>query len=567
MKHMFNKMLASGAFIAGTMLIASVLSAQAPAGGAAPAGAPGAAPGGAPAGGMPMGGGFQMPAGGFGGGMGGGFGGGQGGMPPMGGFGGGMGGMPPMGGEGGMPDFGAMFGGQMPDFGAMFGGGMPPMGGGEGGAPGGFPGFGGGMPPLGGGEGGGMGGFPMMGGFGGMGMGGFPGMGGAPGGQQQEAKPDKGSQLPKGYNADGPTYVKVDLCTADKKCPICSLWDSAKKEWKDIEPPKKTGGGGMGMFGMMGGFGGGGGGVMTNGGQPIGAKQMADIKFAADGSSSQYMDGYLPEIKAGEKAPAILYIHGGAWMGGSARGCNAGFFDRLVKAGYAVFSLNYRLSSEAAFPRQMNDAKAAVRWIRAHAKELNIDADHIGTIGDSSGGHMAGFLGTTSNIKGLMMGDIGDNAEYSSSVQAVVDLFGPMNVLTMDQQAKDAEAEAGRGMMGHDADQGPYSSYVGVPIHSTRETDPAPAQRADPGMYAHTLDPKTAPAFLIQHGTADNVVPIGSSKEFRDTVAKYIGDEKAIFESFEGAARCGHEDGRFFDEKNSKRVIEFLDKYLKPAKK
>ena len=543
MKHMFNKMLASGAFIAGTMLIASVLSAQAPAGGAAPAGAPGAAPGGAPAGGMPMGGGFQMPPGGFGGG----FGGGQGGMPQM----------PPGGFQ--MPEGGFQMppgGFQMPEGGFPgFGGGMPPMGGGEGGAPGGFPGFGGGM-----------GGFPMMGGFGG-GMGGFLGMGGAPGGQQLEAKPDKGSQLPKGYNADGPTYVKVDLCTADKKCPICSLWDEAKKEWKDIEPPKKNGGGGMGMFGMMGGFGGGGGGVMTNNGQPIGVKQMADIKFAADGSSSQYMDGYLPEIKAGEKAPAILYIHGGAWMGGSARGCNAGFFDRLVKAGYAVFSLNYRLSSEASFPRPMNDAKAAVRWIRAHAKELNLDADHIGTIGDSSGGHMAGFLGTTSNLKGLMMGDIGDNAEYSSSVQAVVDLFGPMNVLTMDQQAKDAEAEAGRGMMGHDADQGPYSSYVGLPIHSNRETNPAPAQRADPGMYAHTLDPKTAPAFLIQHGTKDNVVPIGSSKEFAETVAKYIGKDKVIFEGAGFFDGCGHEDGRFFDEKNSKRVIEFLDKYLKPAKK
>ena len=82
-------------------------------------------------------------------------------------------------------------------------------------------------------------------------------------------------------------------------------------------------------------------------------------------------------------------------------------------------------------------------------------------------------------------------------------------------------------------------------------------------MYAHTLDPKTAPAFLIQHGTKDNVVPIGSSKEFAETVAKYIGKDKVIFETFDGA---GHEDGRFFDEKNSKRVIEFLDKYLKPAK-
>jgi acetyl esterase/lipase len=289
---------------------------------------------------------------------------------------------------------------------------------------------------------------------------------------------------------------------------------------------------------------------------PSGSAQT--LVYGAD-ATRQSLNLMLPAQKG--ETGLVLFIHGGAWMGGSARGCNAGFFDRLVKAGYAVFSLNYRLSSEAAFPRQMNDAKAAVRWIRAHAKELNIDADHIGTIGDSSGGHMAGFLGTTSNLKGLMMGDIGDNAEYSSSVQAVVDLFGPMNVLTMDEQAA---AGAGSMMGRHDADQGPYSNYVGVGIASIRNTDPAPAQRADPGMYAHTLDPKTAPAFLIQHGTADNVVPIGSSKEFRDTVAKYIGDEKAIFESFEGAAR---EDGRFFDEKNSKRVIEFLDKYLKPAKK
>ena len=345
----------------------------------------GAAPGGAPA----MGGGFQMPPGGF--------------QMPEGGF-----QMPP----GGF---------QMPE------GGFPGFGGGQGG-----------MPPM-GGFGGGQGGFPMMGGFGG----GFPGMGGAPGGQQQEAKPDKGSQLPKGYNADGPTYAKVDLCTPDKKCPVCSLWDAAKKEWKDIEPLKKNGSGRsmFGMFGM-----GGGNGVMQHNGKPIGAKQIADIKYLADASNAQYMDAYFPEIKEGQKVPAILFIHGGAWWMGSARGNNTFLVDQLVKAGYAVFALNYRLTNEALFPRQINDAKAAVRWIRAHAKEHGIDADHIGTIGDSSGGHMAGMLGTTSNLKGLLMGDIADNAEYSSSVQAVVDLFGPMNCKwdTTEKEASTAPLSASR---------------------------------------------------------------------------------------------------------------------------
>ena len=228
MKQMFNRMLSVGSVVAGTMLVATMLSAQAPGG---------AAPGGAPA----MGGGFQMPPGGF--------------QMPEGGF-----QMPP----GGF---------QMPE------GGFPGFGGGQGG-----------MPPM-GGFGGGQGGLPMMGGFGG-GFGGFPGMGGAPGGQQQEVKPDKGSQLPKGYNADGPTYAKVDLCTPDKKCPVCSLWDAAKKEWKDIEPLKKNGSGRsmFGMFGM-----GGGNGVMQHNGKPIGAKQIADIKYLADASNAQVTRGGIRE--------------------------------------------------------------------------------------------------------------------------------------------------------------------------------------------------------------------------------------------------------------------------------
>ena len=455
------------------------------------------APGGAAPGGAPaMGGGFQMPPGGF--------------QMPEGGF-----QMPPGGfqmPEGGFPGFG---GGQ---------GGMPPMGG-----------FGGGMPPMGGfgGFGGGQGGMPPMGGFGG-GQGGMPPM--------------------------GPTYAKVDLCTPDKKCPVCSLWDAAKKEWKDIEPLKKNGSGRsmFGMFGM-----GGGNGVMQHNGKPIGAKQIADIKYLADASNAQYMDAYFPEIKEGQKVPAILFIHGGAWWMGSARGNNTFLVDQLVKAGYAVFALNYRLTNEALFPRQINDAKAAVRWIRAHAKEHGIDADHIGTIGDSSGGHMAGMLGTTSNLKGLLMGDIADNAEYSSSVQAVVDLFGPMNGLTAEQQGKDEAPVAGRLQMGYDGEGSFYSTFVGVTIRTARETDPTPVQLADPGMYAHTLDPKTAPGFLIQHGTVDTTVSLGSSREFAETVTKYIGKDKVSFEIFEGAT---HENERFFEEKNCKHIIEFFDKYLKPKK-
>ncbi|GEM_PF-1150273 len=443
--------------------------------------------------------------------------GGFGGMPMMGGFGGGA--MP----AGGMPMMGGFGGGAMPA------GGMPMMGG-----------FGGGAMPAGGmpdfGAMGGFGGMPMMGGFGGA----MPGQTSA-----EAAKPDKGSQIPAGYNADGPTYVKVSMDSAEKDCAVCKLWDADKKAWKDIEPLKKQAGG-MGMFGGMMGFGGG---SLLK----AGFKQIGDISYVKDGSKAQTMDVYLPEIKEGQKVPAIIYIHGGAWLGGDSKGCNAGFFDRLTKAGYAVFSINYRLSSEALFPRAMNDAKAAVRYVRAHAKEYGIDADHIGAIGDSAGGNMVGMLGTTSNIKGLMMGDIADYSEYSSAVQAVVDLFGPINLIDLDKQAKETGLN---GMLQHDGDSSPEGMYIGKSV----QTDKTQAALASPGTYAHLLDPKTAPAFLIQHGTQDTLVPIGSSKQFADDLIKVIGKEKVIMETLDGAA---HEDGRFFDEKNSKRVIEFLDKYLK----
>jgi len=442
-----------------------------------------------------------------------------------------------------MPDFGAMMGG-MGGMGGFPGMGGAPAAGGEGGAApaGGMPPMGGmggmgGMPMMGGMMGGmgGMGGMPMMGGMGGM----FGGMGG--GDQAGTGTPDKGSQIPKGFNADGPTYTKVEI---KKDEPIWKLWDEEKKAWKDIEPlsyPSGGAGGGMGM--MMGGFGGGGSLLKA------GVKQIGDIKYVKDGSAAQTMDAYLPEIPAGKTVPAIIYIHGGAWMGGSARGCNAGFFDRLTKAGYAVFSINYRLSSEAKFPRATNDAKAAVRYVRAHAKEYGIDPDHIGAIGDSTGGNMAGVLGSTSNIKGLLIGDISDNAEVSSAVQAVVDLFGPQDAFRMNEHVK----ASGIGGMDHTSIM---AGYLGGDCNSHKEQ----TFLIDASAYVPTLDPKTAPAFLIQHGTADTVVPDGASKDFHKALVARIGKEKAIYESFEGAA---HEDGRFFDEKNSKRIIEFLDKYLK----
>jgi len=111
--------------------------------------------------------------------------------------------------------------------------------------------------------------------------------------------------------------------------------------------------------------------------------------------------------------PLLIWIHGGGWIGGSKDHCPA---VSMCRDGFVVASINYRLSSEATFPAQIEDCKAAVRWLRAHAKAYNIDVNRVGVWGASAGGHLAALVGTSGDVKEL---DKGDNLEQSSRVQAV----------------------------------------------------------------------------------------------------------------------------------------------------
>ncbi len=124
--------------------------------------------------------------------------------------------------------------------------------------------------------------------------------------------------------------------------------------------------------------------------------------------------------------PLIVYIHGGAWIGGDKWDCPGAI---LVKAGYAVASVNYRLADQAKFPAQINDLKAAIRYLRAHARQYNIDAQKIGVWGHSAGGHLAALLGTTCGVTELE-GKEG-NPHLSSCVQAVCDWSGPSNLVSI----------------------------------------------------------------------------------------------------------------------------------------
>src|SRR5262249_6997950 len=136
-------------------------------------------------------------------------------------------------------------------------------------------------------------------------------------------------------------------------------------------------------------------------------------------------DLYLPE-KADSPSPVIVWVHGGAWRGGSKENCPAVPF---AARGYAVASINYRLSQHATFPAQIEDCKAAVRWLRANANKFRRAPDRFGAGGASAGGPLVALLGTAGDAKELE--GKGGHLDRPSRVQAVVDWFGPTDLTKM----------------------------------------------------------------------------------------------------------------------------------------
>jgi acetyl esterase/lipase len=212
-----------------------------------------------------------------------------------------------------------------------------------------------------------------------------------------------------------------------------------------------------------------------------------------------HLDLYLPPVSA-QPRPVVLWIHGGGWVGGSKFPCPAA---PLSLSGYAVASVQYRLSGEATWPAQIHDCKAAVRWLRAHAAEFGLDPDRMGAFGSSAGGHLSAFLGTSGGLRDVRVGDfaidlegqVGDHLDRSSRVQAVVDFFGPTDPLSMSLFPSGLD---------HDDALSPESLLIGGPIQDLPEV----ANSVDPALW---LSPDDAP-MLIVHGSADNSVPYTQSE-------------------------------------------------------
>jgi acetyl esterase/lipase len=277
-------------------------------------------------------------------------------------------------------------------------------------------------------------------------------------------------------------------------------------------------------------------------------RKSLDISYAGL-STAQKLDIYWPEEGDGP-FPVIVSIHGGAFMGGDKGDVQVTPMLQGLSRGYAVVSINYRMSGEATFPALVHDAKAAVRWIRGNAATHRFDADRIAVWGGSAGGYLASMLGVSygmSDLEDLSLG----YAEESSRVQAVVNWFGPTDFLKMDEQLT-AVGLAPQADQAHSGASSPESLLLGAKITCIPER----VQVANPETYIRP----DAPPFLLQHGSADDTVPHLQSVNFAAKLQAVLGEEKVTLHLLEGAR---HADSRFGSPENLERVFRFLEFHLK----
>ena len=274
-------------------------------------------------------------------------------------------------------------------------------------------------------------------------------------------------------------------------------------------------------------------------------RKWLDLSYAP-ASQARRLDLCLPESGEGP-FPVVMHIHGGGFADGDKRDPHLLPWLMGLSRGFAVASVNYRLSGEASFPAGLQDVKAAIRWLRANSAAYRLDGDRIAACGGSSGGNFAAMICLTPGVPDLEDLSLG-NPDIPCDVQAAVDLFGPTDFLRMDDQLR----AAGLGPADHSRGDSPESRYLGAPITEVPEL----VRRANPISCIHA----DMPPILIQHGRLDHLVPVGQSIEFAEELSRRVGPDRFEFEILETA---DHADPLFETEANMERVYRFLDKHLR----
>src|SRR5215468_652828 len=211
-----------------------------------------------------------------------------------------------------------------------------------------------------------------------------------------------------------------------------------------------------------------------------------DLIYGKGGDTALHLNLAMPKSGNGP-FPAVVFLHGKGWRAGDRSEMDS-LAEGIARLGYVGVTIEYRLVPLARFPAQVDDCKAAIRWMRAHAAQYRIDPRKIAVVGFSAGGYLAAMLGVTTTADGNE-GSGGSSAQ-SSAVEAVVSFFGPTDFTTRDWPA-DLERE------------------VIVPFLGGSLADqPDVYRRASPV----NLVTKDAPPFLFFHGVEDALVPIDQSR-------------------------------------------------------
>lgn len=253
---------------------------------------------------------------------------------------------------------------------------------------------------------------------------------------------------------------------------------------------------------------------------------------------------FVPRTK--EKKPAVLYFPGGGFTSAD----HEKFLEMryaLACAGYVVAACEYRAVPNK-FPALLEDAKAAVRWMRAHASEFGVDANRIGLLGDSAGGYVVQMAGATNGEKNW---DVGDFKEVSSDVQAVVSIYGISDLTTIGEGIGNENVHASAAVTEALLLNGPaFKDFAGASVNA----DPEKAKAASPIGHVDG----TEPPFLLMHGSGDKVVsPLQSKKMFEALQNKKVEAEYVLVRGAE------HGDLPWYQPGVISRVVNFFDRHLK----
>ncbi len=269
--------------------------------------------------------------------------------------------------------------------------------------------------------------------------------------------------------------------------------------------------------------------------EPLNHTKTSDILYAVVDGHELKLDLYMPKDAA--TPPLLVWVHGGRWQRRSKEDV---YTTALVEDGFAMASIDFRLSEDAPFPAQIHDIKAAIRFLRANAATYGYDATRIGIHGRSSGGHLTALVGVTNRHEELE-GEVGDHLDQSSDVQVVVSYFGASNLTSILEQSTP---------YGVSMRAPALQLLLGGPLEEKVEL----ARLASPVSHVDATDPP----LLLLHGDQDPQMPISQSHELHSAYKEH--SLPVHFEVIHGAEHGG---AQFFDQKRNALVVAFLNEHLR----